>query len=135
MVCQQLPLPLDFAADSLYIDLQNEAEKVVTNRGANYCGSCYGGLEPEGGCCQTCEAVRRRRGGRYVYDTVVLDAPPTGRVTRFLNVNNEVAGLARFGPIHTQSEAVMRVLRSGETAVHFVTVLEEMPVQETLEAV
>lgn len=40
-------------------DLQNEAEKVVTARGANYCGSCYGGLEPEGGCCQTCEAVRQ----------------------------------------------------------------------------
>ena len=84
---------------------------------------------------KTCEAVRRRRAGRYVYDAVVLDAPPTGRVTRFLNVNNEVAGLARFGPIHTQSEAVMRVLRSGETAVHFVTVLEEMPVQETVDGV
>src|SRR3954452_3906040 len=29
------------------------------------------------------EAVRRRSGGRPVYDAVVLDAPPTGRITRF----------------------------------------------------
>lgn len=40
-------------------ELQNEAEKVVATRGDNYCGSCYGGLEPEGGCCQTCEQVRQ----------------------------------------------------------------------------
>ncbi len=29
------------------------------------------------------EAVRRKKGGRPVYDAVVLDAPPTGRITRF----------------------------------------------------
>ena len=77
------------------------------------------------------EAVVRRRGGQHVYDAVVLDAPPTGRVTRFLNVTGEVAGLARMGPIKTQSDGVMAVLRSPTTAVHLVTLLEEMPVQET----
>ena len=41
-----------------------------------------------------------------------MDAPPTGRITRFLNVNDEVAGLARIGPIHNQAQAVMRVLKS-----------------------
>ena len=41
----------------------------------------------------------RTEQGRRVYDAVVLDAPPTGRITRFLNVNAEVAGLARVGPI------------------------------------
>ncbi|TNC49985.1 ArsA-related P-loop ATPase, partial [Mumia zhuanghuii] len=41
------------------------------------------------------EAVRRREDdGSYTYDAVILDAPPTGRITRFLNVNSEVAGLA-----------------------------------------
>ena len=64
-----------------------------------------------------------------------MDAPPTGRITRFLNVNDEVAGLAKFGPIHNQAQAVMRVLRSPETAVHLVTLLEEMPVQETADGV
>ncbi|MFC7218098.1 ArsA-related P-loop ATPase [Streptomyces polyrhachis] len=85
---------------------------------------------------KACEAVRRRRrSGGYVYDAVVMDAPPTGRVTRFLGVNDEVAGLARVGPVHKQAQSVMRVLKSPETAVHLVTLLEEMPVQETVDGV
>ncbi|GAA2827529.1 ArsA-related P-loop ATPase [Kitasatospora sp. CM 4170] len=83
---------------------------------------------------KACEAARRKGpDGRRAYDAVVMDAPPTGRLTRFLNVNSEVAGLARIGPIHTQAQAVMRVLKSPETAVHLVTLLEEMPVQETVD--
>ena len=83
---------------------------------------------------KACEAARRKGpDGRRAYDAIVMDAPPTGRLTRFLNVNSEVAGLARFGPIHSQAQAVMRVLRSPETAVHLVTLLEEMPVQETVD--
>ncbi|MER5639312.1 ArsA-related P-loop ATPase [Kitasatospora sp. NPDC002227] len=85
---------------------------------------------------KACEAARRKGpDGRRAYDAVVMDAPPTGRITRFLNVNSEVAGLARFGPIHGQAQAVMRVLKSPETAVHLVTLLEEMPVQETVDGV
>ena len=64
----------------------------------------------------------------------MLDAPPTGRITRFLNVTAEVAGLAKVGPIRTQADGVMAVLRSSQTAVHLVTLLEEMPVQETVDA-
>ncbi|MEU5524216.1 ArsA-related P-loop ATPase [Streptomyces sp. NPDC047860] len=85
---------------------------------------------------KACEAVRRKdRSGRFVYDYVVMDAPPTGRIARFLNVNDEVAGLAKIGPIHNQAQAVMRVLKSPETAVHLVTLLEEMPVQETADGI
>lgn len=85
---------------------------------------------------KACEAVRRKdKSGKFVYDAVVMDAPPTGRITRFLNVNDEVAGLAKIGPIHNQAQAVMRVLKSPETAVHLVTLLEEMPVQETADGV
>ncbi|KJS55646.1 ATPase [Streptomyces rubellomurinus subsp. indigoferus] len=83
---------------------------------------------------KACEAARRKGpDGRLRYDAIVMDAPPTGRLTRFLNVNAEVAGLARIGPIHTQAQAVMGVLKSPETAVHLVTLLEEMPVQETVD--
>ncbi|WP_328495566.1 AAA family ATPase [Streptomyces sp. NBC_00414] len=85
---------------------------------------------------KACEAVRRKdKRGRFAYDYVVMDAPPTGRITRFLNVNDEVAGLAKIGPIHNQAQAVMRVLKSPETAVHLVTLLEEMPVQETADGI
>ncbi|MBV1949962.1 ArsA-related P-loop ATPase [Streptomyces sp. BV129] len=85
---------------------------------------------------KACEAVRRKdKKGDFIYDHVVMDAPPTGRITRFLNVNDEMAGLAKIGPIHNQAQAVMRVLKSPETAVHLVTLLEEMPVQETADGI
>ena len=81
------------------------------------------------------EAVTRTEGGRRVYDAVVLDAPPTGRIGRFLNVTAETARLTKIGPIKSQSEGVAAVLRSPVTSVHVVTLLEEMPVQETADAV
>jgi anion-transporting ArsA/GET3 family ATPase len=85
------------------------------------------------------EAARRRRpgapGGGYQYDAVVMDAPPTGRIGRFLNVTAEVSGLAKVGPVRTHADAVANVIKSPQTAVHFVSTLEEMPVQETLDGI
>jgi anion-transporting ArsA/GET3 family ATPase len=80
------------------------------------------------------EAVTRQRAGTQIFDAVVLDAPPTGRITQFLQATNEVAGLAKFGPIHKQSVGVSTLLHSPQTVVHLVTLLEEMPVQETMDA-
>ncbi len=83
------------------------------------------------------EAVRRNSRNKKAiqYDAVVLDAPPTGRIVQFLNVSNELAGLARMGPIKSQSDHMMTLFRSPQTAVHLVTVLEEMPVQETADGI
>ncbi len=39
-------------------DLQNDLDKMNAATAEGYCGSCYGGLEPESGCCNTCEEVR-----------------------------------------------------------------------------
>ena len=83
------------------------------------------------------EAARRngKKGTGRQYDAIVLDAPPTGRISQFLNVNNELAGLARVGPIKNQADNIMTLFRSPQTAVHLVTVLEEMPVQETADGI
>lgn len=83
------------------------------------------------------EAVHRNRRGKNQrqYDAVVLDAPPTGRIAQFLNVNSELAGLAKVGPIRSQADTVMTLLRSERTRVHLVTVLEDMPVQETADGI
>lgn len=75
------------------------------------------------------------RTGDDGYDAVVMDAPPTGRISRFLNVNAEVAGLAKAGPIRRQADSIMDMLRADSTRVHLVSVLEEMPVQETLDGI
>ena len=45
------------------------------------------------------QAQPRATRARRTYDAVVLDAPPTGRIGQFLNVNTELAGLAKVGPI------------------------------------
>jgi anion-transporting ArsA/GET3 family ATPase len=83
------------------------------------------------------EAVQRnaRNKGAIQYDAVVLDAPPTGRITQFMNVSNELAGLAKVGPIKSQADTMMTLFRSPRTVVHLVTVLEEMPVQETADGI
>jgi anion-transporting ArsA/GET3 family ATPase len=73
--------------------------------------------------------------GRYVYDAVVVDAPPTGRVVKFLDVTRAMADLAKVGPIRDHSDGVVRLVHSADTVVHVVTLLEELPVRETLEAV
>jgi anion-transporting ArsA/GET3 family ATPase len=73
--------------------------------------------------------------GRPVYDAVVVDAPPTGRVVNFLDVTKAMSELARSGPIHGQSEGVVRLVHSPRTAVHLVTLLEDLPVTETLDTV
>jgi anion-transporting ArsA/GET3 family ATPase len=80
------------------------------------------------------EAAVRQVNGRPVYDAVVLDAPPTGRIARFLDATAEVAKLTKFGPIAHQSEGVIALLHGPRTVVHIVTLLEEMPVQETIDA-
>ena len=64
-----------------------------------------------------------------------MDAPPTGRVVTFLGVTEAMADLAKRGPIHSQAEGVVRLLHSPDTIVHLVTLLEDMPVTETLEAI
>jgi len=79
--------------------------------------------------------VRTTKGGGHWYDAVVVDAPPTGRIPRFLNISQEIGALAKVGPLKNQSDGVMAVFKSPQTAVHLVTLLEEMPVQETLDAV
>ncbi|PXY31229.1 ArsA-related P-loop ATPase [Prauserella muralis] len=78
---------------------------------------------------------RTESDGRHTYDAVVVDAPPTGRVVKFLDVTKALTDLAKTGPIGAQAEGVVRLLHSGETAVHLVTLLEEMPIRETLDAV
>jgi anion-transporting ArsA/GET3 family ATPase len=79
--------------------------------------------------------TRTNPDGRSAYDVVVLDAPPTGRIRQFLDATKEVANLTKFGPINRQSAGVIELLHGPQTAVHLVTLLEEMPVQETVDAI
>jgi anion-transporting ArsA/GET3 family ATPase len=70
-----------------------------------------------------------------VYDAIVVDAPPTGRIARFLDVTRAVSDLAKGGPVYSQAEGVVKLLHSDQTAIHLVTLLEALPMQETMEAI
>ena len=72
---------------------------------------------------------------RSAYDAVVVDSPPTGRIARFLDVTKAVSDLAKGGPVHSQADGVVKLLHSDLTAIHLVTLLEALPMQETLEAI
>ena len=72
---------------------------------------------------------------RSAYDAIVVDSPPTGRIARFLDVTKAVSDLAKGGPVHSQAEGVVKLLHSDLTAIHLVTLLEALPMQETLEAI
>jgi anion-transporting ArsA/GET3 family ATPase len=79
--------------------------------------------------------VRNEKGKQDAYDAVVVDAPPTGRIARFLDVTQAVSELAKGGPVHSQADGVVKLLHSDLTAIHLVTLLEALPIQETVEAI
>ncbi|MBF6335323.1 ArsA family ATPase [Nocardia abscessus] len=80
-------------------------------------------------------AVRVDKSGKRVYDEIVVDAPPTGRIAGFLDVTKAMAEVAKGGPIASQAEGVSQLLHSDQTMIHLVTLLEALPVQETADAI
>lgn len=79
---------------------------------------------------------RRERDGRFTYDLIVMDAPPTGRIVNFLRAPEATTELVNVGPIRSQAQSVVdMVLDPARTHMTLVTLLEELPVQETVESV
>jgi anion-transporting ArsA/GET3 family ATPase len=77
---------------------------------------------------------RRDDDGHFHYDLIVVDAPPTGRIVNFLRAPDATTELVNLGPIRTQAQTLIDMLMDAErTNVVLVTLLEEMPVTETLE--
>jgi anion-transporting ArsA/GET3 family ATPase len=79
--------------------------------------------------------VRLDKNKLPTYDAIVVDSPPTGRIVRFLDTTKAVSDLAKGGPVHSQADGVVKLLHSDQTVIHLVTLLEALPVQETLEAI
>lgn len=78
---------------------------------------------------------RRDADGRFVYDTIVVDAPPTGRILTFLRAPEATTELIRVGPIREQAQSVVDLLLDpNRLCLQLVTLLEEMPVAETADS-
>jgi anion-transporting ArsA/GET3 family ATPase len=80
--------------------------------------------------------ARRRDDGRRQYDLIVVDAPPTGRIVPFLEAPEGVTEIVRVGPIKRQAGQIREMLQNpARVQAVVVTLLEEMPVRETIEGV
>jgi anion-transporting ArsA/GET3 family ATPase len=79
-------------------------------------------------------AERRRIPGADPYDLVILDAPASGHGLALLGAPRTFSEAARIGPIHRQAGMIHETLSDpARTALVAVTLLEETPVNETLE--
>lgn len=77
---------------------------------------------------------RRDADGRFHYDLIVVDSPPTGRIVNFLRAPDATTELVNVGPIRSQAQMLIDMLLDPErTKVVLATLLEEMPVAETVD--
>jgi anion-transporting ArsA/GET3 family ATPase len=68
-------------------------------------------------------------------DLVIVDAPATGHAVTFLTSASGLLDAARGGPVRTQAVEVLEMLNDpARCRVMLVTLPEEMPVSETIEA-
>ena len=78
---------------------------------------------------------RRDADGRFHYDLVVVDSPPTGRIVNFLRAPDATTEMVNVGPIRSQAQSLVDMLLDPRrTHLQLVTLLEEMPVEETIES-
>ena len=77
---------------------------------------------------------RKVKQGRS-YDTVIVDAPATGHGVGFLQTPRTFASIARVGPMHQQAKTLDAFITNPKrTGVAIVSLPEEMPVNETINA-
>jgi arsenite-transporting ATPase len=81
------------------------------------------------------QLVYRNRDYERPYEVIVLDPPAAGHALTFLSSPLGIRNAVRMGPLLEQSEEVLELLANSElTVVHVVTLPEETPVNEALEA-
>jgi anion-transporting ArsA/GET3 family ATPase len=77
----------------------------------------------------------RKDGARMTWDTVVVDAPATGHGLQYLRMPQAARDTFGAGLVQREATRVVDLLQDARTtAVHLVTLAEDMPVTEALEA-
>ncbi|HSK96701.1 MAG TPA: ArsA-related P-loop ATPase [Euzebyales bacterium] len=78
---------------------------------------------------------RRDPDGRFVYDLIIVDAPPTGRLVNFLRAPEATTELVPAGPVGEQARSLIDMLLDpARLRIQLVTLLEEMPIAETVDS-
>ena len=68
------------------------------------------------------------------WDLVIADGPPTGQIMSYLRASQVIATLVRSGRARDQADKMTELLAAPESSLVMVTLAEELPVTETLEA-
>jgi anion-transporting ArsA/GET3 family ATPase len=77
----------------------------------------------------------RQEGARPAWDAIVVDAPATGHSLQYLRMPQAARETFGVGLVQREATRITELLRDARTtAVHLVTLAEEMPVAETLES-
>ncbi len=80
------------------------------------------------------ELAQKERG--IFYDRIIVDTPATGHGVSLFGIAKAVANLGITGPLALECERVAKLLSDKQkTAVCFVTIAEELPVEECMESV
>lgn len=92
--------------NSASTELRNDIDKLNEQRSGDYCGSCYGGVPPEGkSCCNTCEEVREayvNRGWSFSQPDAVEQCVQEGWSDKLRDQANEgcnIAGRVRVNKV------------------------------------
>jgi len=83
--------------NSASAELRNDIDKLHETKDAAHCGSCYGGVEPESGCCNTCDEVRQayvNRGWSFSNPDAVEQCVREGWADKLKEQANEGCNLA-----------------------------------------
>jgi len=76
----------------------------------------------------------RETDGRPTWDAIVVDAPATGHSLQYLRMPQAASETFGAGLVQREAARVLELLRDPrQTAIHVVTLGEDMPVSETLE--
>ena len=68
------------------------------------------------------------------WDLVIADGPPTGQIMSYLRASRVIASLVRTGRAREQADKMTELLAAPGSSLIMVTLAEELPVTETLEA-
>ncbi len=80
------------------------------------------------------EEAARDAAGRPRWDMIVIDAPATGHGVFFLQIPRMITSMITSGPMYDEAAQIQRLVEDkSRTALNLVTLVEEMPVNETIE--
>ena len=74
------------------------------------------------------------KGGRHVWDVIIVDAPATGHGMFLLQIPQVITGAVSGGLMAKEADKMVELIRDRrKTSINLITLTEEMPVNETLE--